>query len=195
MVSNLTTARHSLFESSRANICALNLKLEGAVSKIPDVIPLSAKKLENDIDTAESIGSNDDDDNDGARFFNRSAGTQTSPRLSRLNSPSSSSSSSLDTDERVFPPVEDHMSGLLGLRDQLSDLLPTDAEVTNALGDSVGELRAYLEKLPYANSIHLGGKTGKNGEMDAVANVKAEIRGVKGVLLSARNFPSGVAAR
>ncbi len=31
--------------------------------------------------------------------------------------------------------------------------------------------------------------------MDAVANVKAEIRAVKGVLLSARNFPSGVAAR
>ena len=161
------------------------------MSEIPVMIPLYAKKLDDDSDATEVISSDDDDD-DGARFFNRSAGTQTSPRLSRSDS---SSSSSLDTDERVFPPVENHMSGLLGLHDQLSDLLPADAESANALGDSISELRAYLEKMPYASSIHSGGSAGKNWEMDAVANVKAEIRGVKGVLLSARNFPSGVAGR
>ena len=56
----------------------------------------------------------------------------------------------------------------------------------NPLGTSVSELQSYLAKLPHA---------GQQQGTDAVAEVKAEIRGVKGVLLSARNFPSGVAAR
>lgn len=187
MVSNMTTARHSLFESAGANISSLNEKLEGAVSKVPEIRPWLKK---DDLDT-ESITSSSEDD-DGARFFNRSAGTQTSPRLSPRSG--SSSSSSADPIEALSP-VQDHTSALLGMQNKLSDLLPTGEESTNPLGESIDELQAYLEKLPYANSIRLGGKTGKKWEQDAVANVKAEIRGVKGVLLSARNFPSGVAAR
>lgn len=179
MVSSLTSARHSLFQGAVADIDALNEKLESAVSKIPE-IPLCSKEDESDIESLSS---------DGARFFNRSAGTQTSPRLSR-----SQSSTSTEPDE-AFSSTQEHTSALLGIHSQLSDLLPTDGELTNPLDDSVGELRAYLEKLPHANSMYLGGKTGKKGETDAVANMKAEIRGVKGVLLSARNFPSGVAAR
>ena len=187
MVSNMTTARHSLFESAGANIAGLNEKLEGAVSKVPEIPPWSKK---NDSDT-ESITSSSDDD-DGARFFNRSAGTQTSPRLSPRSH--SSSSSSADPEEALSP-AQDHTSALLGMQKKLQDLLPADEESTNSLGESIDELRAYLENLPCANSIRPGGKAGKQSEQDAVANVKAEIRGVKGVLLSARNFPSGVAVR
>lgn len=189
MVSNMTTARHSLFENAGANIAALNEKLEGAVSKVPDIPPWSKK---DDSDT-ESITSSSDDDDDGARFFNRSAGTQTSPRLSRSNL-SSPPSSSADPDEALSP-VRDHTSALLGMQKKLSDLLPADKGSTTPLGESIDELRAYLETLPYTKSIRLGGKAGKQRELDAVANVKADIRGVKGVLLSARNFPSGVTAR
>ena len=179
MVESLTSARHFLFESAGANMIALNKKLESAVSKVPEIPPHSK---EEDSDT-DSISS------DGARFFNRSAGTQTSPHLSRSNSSTSS-----DPDEALSP-TQDHTSALLEIHSKLSDLLPTDGEPVNPLRDSISELRAYLEKLPYANSLNLGGKVGKKREMDAVANLKAEIRGVKGVLLSARNFPSGVAAR
>lgn len=179
MVESLTSARHSLFEGAGANLDALNEKLESTVSKIPET-PHHPKEEYSDTDSVSS---------DGARFFNRSAGTQTSPHLSRSNSSTSS-----DPDEALSP-TQDHTSALLGIHSKLADLLPKDGEPINPLGDSINELRAYLEKLPHANSLYLGGKARKKGELDAVASVKAEIRGVKGVLLSARNFPSGVAAR
>lgn len=179
MLESLTTARHSLFESAGANIDAFNKKLESAASRVPERPP---RPKEDGSDT-DSVGS------DGARFFNRSAGTQTSPRLSRSNSSTSSDS------DAPLSPTQDHASALLGIHGKLSDLLPTDGASSNPLGDSISELRAYLEKLPHASSTHSGGKSGEQGGLDAVANVKAEIRSVKGVLLSARNFPSGVAAR
>ena len=179
MVESLTSARHSLFEGAGANLDALNEKLESTVSKVPET-PRHSKEEDSDTDSISS---------DGARFFNRSAGTQTSPHLSRSNSSTSS-----DPDETLSP-TQDHTSALVGIHSKLSDLLPSDGEPINPLGDTINELRAYLEKLPYANTLRPGQKVGRKGELDAVANVKAEIRGVKGVLLSARNFPSGVAAR
>ena len=187
MLSSLTTARHSLFESAGANMHALNAKLERAVSRVPERHARPEEEEEGDGSDTDSVSS------DGARFFRRSAGTQTSPRLSRSDSSSTSSGS-----DKAPPlsPAEDHAAALLRIQGRLSQLLPTaNSASSNPLGDSVSELRAYLEKLPHAGSTHLGGKTGGRGEIDAVANVKAEIRGVKGVLLSARNFPSGVAAR
>ena len=81
------------------------------------------------------------------------------------------------------------------MHSKLSDLVPVHGESSDPLGDSISGLRAYLDKLPRENSVHVGGKAGTRGKVDAVANLKAEIRSVKGVLLSARNFPSGVAAR
>lgn len=182
MVESLTSARHSLLEGAGADIDALNKKLESAVSKAPEKAPRSKEEEDSDTDSTSS--------SDGARFFSRSAGTQTSPpHLSRSNSSASS-----DPDEALSP-TQDHTSALLGIHSKLSDLLPTDGEPANPLGDSIKELRAYLQKLPHASAMNIGGKVGKKGEIDAVASVKAEIRGVKGVLLSARNFPSGVAAR
>lgn len=184
MASSLTSARHSLLEGAGANLDTLNKKLEGAVSKVPEKarLPETGEERDEDSDT-ESVRS------DGARFFRRSAGTQTSPRLSRSNS-----AVSVEAGE-VISPAQGHTSALLGIKSKLSDLLPVDGEPRNPLRDSIYELRAYLQKLPHANSLHLAGKAGRKGEMEAVANVKAEIMGVKGVLLSARNFPSGVAAR
>ena len=179
MVESLTSARHSLFEGAGASIDVLNQKLESAVSKIPE--PPDRFK-EEDSDT-ESMSS------DGARFFNRSAGTQTSPRLSR-----SSSSTSSEPGEAISS-AQYHTSALLEIHGKLSNLVPMHGESTDPLGDSISRLRAYLGKLPRENSVHLGEKAGKRGKIDAVANLKADIRSVKGVLLNARNFPSGVAAR
>ena len=182
MVENLTSARHSLFESAGASIDVLNQKLESAVSKIPGLPPLRIKEEEEDSDT-ESMSS------DGARFFNRSAGTQTSPLRSR-----SSSSTSSEAGETISS-TQNHTSALLEIHSKLSNLVPVHGESTDPLSDSISGLRAYLDKLPRESSVHVGGKAGGRGKVDAVANLKAEIRSVKGVLLSARNFPSGVAAR
>ena len=179
MVENLTSARHSLLEGAGASIDVLNQKLESAVSKIPDT---PDRFKEEDSDT-ESMSS------EGARFFNRSAGTQTSPRLSR-----SSSSTSSEQGEAISS-TQYHTSALLDIHSKLSDLVPMHGEAMHPLGDSISGLRAYLDTLPRESSVHLGGKAGKRVNVDAVANLKAEIRSVKGVLLSARNFPSGIAAR
>ena len=181
MIETLTSARHSLFESAGASIDDLNQKLESAVSKIPEPPPDRFKE-EGGSDT-ESLSS------DGARFFNRSAGTQTSPLRSR-----SSSSTSSEAGETISS-TQYHTSALLEMHSKLSDLVPVHGESTDPLGDSISGLRAYLDKLPRESSVHVGGKAGGRGKVDAVASLKAEIRSVKGVLLSARNFPSGVAAR
>ena len=159
----------------------MNAKLEGAVSRIPETAYVSHQDVSDDTDSV-----------DGARFFQRSAGTQTSPRFSR-----SDSSVASEDDERLPSLTQEHTSALLGIQSKLSDLLPTDSGTgtANPLGDSISGLRAYLEKLPRTSYGPSGDMVGRKGVSDAVANVKAEIRGVKGVLLSARNFPSGVAAR
>lgn len=187
MLESMTSARHALLSSAGANIDALNAKLSSAVSKIPETRLRSEEEEEDgkgDGSDAESVSA------DGARFFHRSAGTQTTPRLSRSNSAGSS-----EAVDKALSLAQDQTGALVGIHSKLSDLLPKEGGSTDPLGDSVSELRAYLEKLPHANSPHLGGNARKRGEVDAVANVKAEIRGVKGVLLSARNFPSGVRAR
>ena len=181
MVESLTGARHSLFEGAHADIEALNKRLEGAVSRVPETA--TAHPADEDVADTDSVSS------DGARFFSRSAGTQTSPRRSR--SPSSASSEL----EEPLSPTQNQTNALLEIHGKLSDFLPTEGGPKNPIGDSLEELRTYLDKLPYENSIYPGRRAGRKGEVDAVANVKAAIRGVKGVLLSARNFPSGVAAR
>lgn len=182
MVESLTSARHSLFETASADLDKLNKMLEKTVSKIPEV-------SHNDVDDSDAESTN----SDGARFFNRSAATQTSPSLSRSTSGSSVSHKS---DPSV---ASAHWSRLSTLHSKLSELLPEkeqaaepsidSAATANPLKDSVDDLRRYLDGLTYA-SMSSSGK--KPGEMDELAKVKAEIRGVKGVLLSARNFPSSV---
>lgn len=161
----------------------MNAKLEGAASRIPETACVFNQDASSD----------DTDSVDGARFFQRSAGTQTSPRLLSR----SDSSVASENDERLPSLTQEHTSALLGIQSKLSDLLPADSgtETANPLGDSISGLRAYLEKLPRTSYGPSGDTVGRKGVNDAVANVKAEIRGVKGVLLSARNFPSGVAAR
>lgn len=176
MLDSLSSSRHSLFFTVSANLTSLNQKLESAVSKLPE--PTNEGDY-SDIDTASS---------DPARFFNRSAGTQTSPRLSRSTSCASSvstaSSSAFVSDE----------SRLSSLQTMLSDLLPANATAPDPVTERVEELRSYLGRVRYGN-LGEDGKGSRKGDAEGVAKLKAEIRGVKGVLLSARNFPSRVGTR
>ncbi|KAK4691156.1 peroxin-14, partial [Lecanoromycetidae sp. Uapishka_2] len=175
MVESLTSARHSLYDTALADLGKLNEKLESTVSKVPDV----SHDTVDDSD-AQSTSS------DGARFFNRSAATQTSPSLSRSTSDLSSSSKSTPSATMA------QQSRLATLHDRLSDLIPKSIEAENPVKGSLDELKKYLDDLAYAD---IGSSGKKSGELDEIGKVKAEIRSVKGVLLSARNFPSGVAAR
>ena len=58
------------------------------------------------------------------------------------------------------------------------------------LKDSVDELRKYLDGITFASFNGLP-HSGAGGARDEISRVKAEIRGVKGTLLSAKMFPGG----
>lgn len=64
----------------------------------------------------------------------------------------------------------------------------------------MGVLREYLDGMAFVPPSYNFGYGGTNGvgkkeEEDEISRVKLGIRGVKGVLLSARSFPGGVRGR
>ena len=177
MVETLTSARHSLFDTASTNLSTLNEKLEKSVSRIPET---SLNPDNSDLDSIDS---------DPARLFNRSAATQTTPHLSR-----STSSNSSDPSDTPSSPSSAHGAALSTIKSRLSDLLPADAEASSPVKDSIDELQKYLDGLAYGGHLSRDAK-GDKLKGDTVAKVRSEIRGVKGVLLSARNFPSGVSVR
>lgn len=77
-----------------------------------------------------------------------------------------------------------------------------EGENTGELETTMGLLREYLDGFAYTVPSYAGnygfvGGAGAGGkdEDDEIGRVKAGIRGVKGVLLSARSFPGGVRGR
>lgn len=176
MIESLTAARHSLSESASSHLETLNSKLESAVSKIP----AGSHPPDEDGSDVESI------DSDPARFFNRSTATQTSPHLSR----SMSSASSVDVQPASPNQLQEDI--VMEIYKKLADIQPMDA--TSLVKPSISDLRKYLDSLPHVNAT-LNGKLWEKPKPDEYTKLKAEIRGVKGVLLSARNFPSSAAVR
>lgn len=176
MIESLTAARHSLSQIAASNLDTLNSKLESCVSKIPG----GSLQPDDDGSDVESISS------DPARFFNRSTATQTSPHLSR--STSSTSSEVLQS----ASPSQLQENSVTEIYNRLANIQPTDA--TSQVKTSISDLRKYLDGLLHANSGQ-NGKLWEKPKPDEYIKLKAEIRGVKGVLLSARNFPSSAAVR
>lgn len=173
MVASLSSARHSLFETASSNLSTLNEKLEEVTSKFPET---SFNSSDSNPESEES---------DAARYFTRSAATQTSPDLS--------SSSSLASSNPFGPgssPILLQEAALSDIHDRLDDLRPEDPEAPNPVKDKLDELRTYLEGLAYNRN-----QTRDMWNQDPVAKVKTEIMSLKGLLLSARNFPSGVSVR
>ena len=173
MVASLSSARHSLFETASSNLATLNKKLEEAASKFPD------SSLDPGASDMES------DDSDPARFFTRSAATQTSPELS--------GSSSLASSEPLGPgssPIQLQEAALSDIHDRLDDLRAEDPAAANPVKDKLDDLQNYLEGLAYNRN-----QTRDMWNQDPITKVKAEITSMKGLLLSARNFPSSVSLR
>ena len=180
MIGSLSSARHSFFENASAKMSLLNEKLETNISRLPASYQTPADGEESDADSTIS---------DGAHFFSRTAGTQTTPRLSRSQSISSCSSA-------VLPPslAITQSSKLADLRASLDEIKPSDG-VNESIKQSVGELTEYLRSLASRRSPQLSGTPVNNHKEDSTTKMKSEIRGLKGVLLSARNFPSSAGSR
>ncbi|KAK3710298.1 hypothetical protein LTR37_010364 [Vermiconidia calcicola] len=196
MSDSLAEARHDFAMHSQSKIDEMNEKLSGLVSKVPE-----AKKgrsiaghSEVEEDTAESITS------DPTELYHRDMGTQTSPPPSR----STSISGLPDTANNKKEAASSHENSVLTiLNSHLTDFLTNSEKLETPnkdRQDAMNKLRHYLDTIMYA-SPHISawsngddsGK-GKGDGKDAVEELKMEIRGVKGVLLSAKRFP-GVAGR
>jgi hypothetical protein len=205
MIESLTSARHELAETAQTNLAKLNEKLTANVSKIPPSSLQSHPHATNtDAEDAESITS------DPTELFHRDMATQTTPTMTRSPSPSSASSSQSQELPKKDITIS-HTQRLNVIHLHLSEFVAgEDAAVTSMEENKevMSELQSYLDTLIYGSvnsgysngmygSLYSGGGydggsgQGKEAEDDAVAQFKAEIRGVKGALLSARNFPSG----
>lgn len=184
MVESLSAARHSFFDTTNSNLRTLVEKLEQIVSVLPDTAA-SGKSLSQENDDSSTV-------TDAAGFFHRSAATQTSPRLSR----SISSISAPAAGPR--PPTTAQRQRLQTLHVHLSDLLiSNDAQIDSwqRVKGHVDDLQNYLDGMAYGNLTTPTGLPGDSWKEDEISKLKAEIRSVKGVLLSARNFPSSVGTK
>ncbi|OBW65483.1 MAG: Uncharacterized protein AUREO_044480 [Aureobasidium pullulans] len=192
MADNLNDARHDLFEHTTDHVSEFNDKL----SKLVSTVPSSVKSLPQtpaefaDFDN-ESITS------DPTELFHRDVGTQTSPSLSRR--PSVASDIEVIRPDTV--PLK-QTNRLEIMNSHISEILEgseSNGASNQTLQESISETRHYLDGLYYTppsyswnadNSLNTSG-TSKDKQPDAAVALKAEIRGVKGVLLSAKRFPSG----
>jgi len=186
MLEQLTEARISLVETASTNVRKLVLQLQNVVSEIPMTI-------------SEDKKDEDSEDEDPSELFHRDVGVQTS----RPPSPTSYLNPLMD--KKLASTVEAHVAKLGSIGHSLTYLLEeshSEGHDTADLSSTIGILREYLDGLAYVTpSFQYGAggygayaAQGKNDD-DEISRVKASIRGVKGVLLSARSFPAATRAR
>ncbi|EEP81575.1 predicted protein [Uncinocarpus reesii 1704] len=205
MIASLTDARQELAQTAQRNLETLNEKLEKSVS----TIPLAAMKSGKPASSQEKEeGDTDSITSDPTELFHRDIATQTSPELENPpNLPSTSAESIIISESQKA--LDSHVSRLKSISSQLNDILYEEkqADVSHVdARDRIADLQGYLDSLAYSSPSYLSsplygaygddskdGKSGiSNGEADAIAAFRAEVRSAKGVLLSARNFPAGV---
>lgn len=188
MIASLTEARHDFAGHSQSKLDEFNERLGKIVSKIPE--PRVKTDTAADDEDGASV------DSDPTELFHRDMGTQTSPELSRQPSDDSATQPPATT-------VDKHEDRLRILNSHLSEILSgtqSSGEATKGAQDTVNGLRHYLDTLLYASpgiSVWSTGDDGLSkkanpGKEDAIEELKKEIRGVKGVLLSAKRFPATV---
>lgn len=177
MIESLNEARHSLFDTANANLKTLVDKLEQVVSSIPPSKNMSKSLLWDDDDDGIS-------NSEPTEWFQRSAATQTCPMLSRSTSSTAPENA---TSESVIQKQQLRLQMLhVSLSDVLYDHKYRLDSSSKASKQNVENLQEYLSDMAYGTTL-IPAELPVGG--DAVSRMKAEIRSVKGVLLSARNFP------
>jgi len=192
MSATLSEARHDLATHTSKHLDAINDKLSGIVSTVPAATRTRPGTADVDeVDDSDSIVS------DPTELFHRDIGTQTSPLPSpgetSTSAPSSETQTTLSKQEARFRILQSHLDDFLA-----------DSETNNYtntdIRNEVAELRQQVDSMVYTPPAYQympgdtvftpPGTPGSRRNDDAFKNFKAEIRGVKGVLLSAKRFPS-----
>lgn len=195
MLDSLTSAREELASTALQDLEKLNAKLESTVSHVPYVASSQAKNEGQYRDEDEGSV-----DSDPTELFHRDIGIQTSPPRSRSSSVSASDLKSKD-------PATRHASSLSSLLSNLKSFNPSEecdpSQTTDKLKDTVFSFQTYLNTLQFSgssyrtdyNSIYTSTSAPDNKKLkspndtDEATKLKAEIRALKGVFLSSRNFP------
>lgn len=187
MAHQLAEARHDFAEHTQEQLTELNKKLVGSVSVDPAVkVKKTTSEMGDDVSEADS---------DPTELYHRDYGTQTTPNLSRRPSLA-------ETD--AHPTVTAHENRLKIIASHLNEIesnRTTNRASHDSLQTKVTDLTSYLNDMSYQNSYYssMNGAYGANfgiysaadGKKDQIDVLKQDIRAVKGVFLSARNFPTG----
>lgn len=201
MIANLTSARHDFAQNTKENLRKLNEKLEQNVSTIPP--ELSRGRGSEDSDRADE--DLDSITSDPAELFHRDIGTQTSPQDV---APPVSEDKPAEEKPSPMTTATNHVKRLEKINSQLREVASTEDESAtqdDSLRSSLRDMHYYLDSLIYSNPSYSSGYSTWNstsdssngaamgvgkGEEDAISGFRSEIRGVKGALLSAKNFPT-----
>ena len=192
MANSLTEARIDLHDSANQILGKLVEKLESTVSEIPETRKPDAQGQ------ADRQDDGDDDDSsydDPSELFHRDIGVQT-----ETPSPSNSALTGGASGEPAEPSrkAADRLAELVA---SVKAVKETYAQETQALDQTRTILDEFGQELsavaqPQNDYIFRYGMQGSitNGEADdEIKKAKENIRRVKGVLLSTRNFPTSVA--
>jgi hypothetical protein len=178
MVENLTDARTELHDVASKRLDSLVTQLEKTVSVIPPTTSQPDLSEENDGSEAE----------DPTEMFHRDVGTQTSLIDENAAPPT----------KEPEPPSKRHATTLISLTKNLSvlkDQFRAQSEGFEDVKTLLDVFRDDLDSMTYGgHSEFVGGydiygSAKKNEPEDEIRKVRDNIRRVKGVFLSARNFP------
>lgn len=194
MTANLTEARHEFSTHSKSKIDEFNDRLSKIVSKVPKPTAAAPAIPNVEIDETASLAS------DPTELYHRDMGTQTSPLPSRRSSDSDIADTS-PASARTSDSTKYQTDGLEIIKSHLNEILEgvkNQEETNQERQGNLNQLRHELDLMMYGNVVgglwdqDQGGGKKEEKRHSEIDNLKKEIRGVKGVLLSARRFPGVV---
>lgn len=198
MVENLTEARYDLHETTSQNLAKIIEKLESTVSEIP--APKKSTAAAGAADGANKDAADDDASSadDPTEMFHRDIGTQTSiPSTPFLTTWGENKNSDSDKEKSATDRQADKLTWFKNQAAWLKTTVVADADDVADLKSKMDVLKDDLVQLAYpspsdyaGSSYSLYGGPRKNEPEDEIKKARDNIRRVKGVLLSTRNFPA-----
>ncbi|EHK45570.1 peroxisomal membrane anchor domain-containing protein, variant 2 [Trichoderma atroviride IMI 206040] len=177
MVEKQTSARIDLHETTSKKLDSILAQLESTVSVVPSYNKSGAN----------ATSSETEDVDDPSEMFHRDIGTQTTSPLAASSKGKDEAQSKLQADR--LSKLAKSLTGLTNDYKKQS----TDSENAKAFLDT---FRDELDTMTYGNQTEIFGaydinkKKKKNDSEDEIRKVRDNIRRIKGVLLSARTFPT-----
>jgi len=190
MQAQLSESRHELLTHSTTQLDVFNSRLSDIVSTIPPSRPGTATLNDEHPDDAS-------DDSDPTELFHRDFGTQTSPSISRRNSSSEESTTSLPDaaakQETQIKSIVSHIKDLSTSSDSSNNYEDDVSKQLSQFITSLNEM-AYTSSSYYkynTGGYNWAGNTTTEGSVkdDEVDRMTKDIKSLKGQFLGVKNFP------